>query len=155
MTRTREAEDLEELSDCFSRLETDIDSFSAALSRLSDARKGTSRQRHARGSLPDLQRRTGDATTTLLRGVGRNEELAGSPTGSSLVGFLCVLAIVAGTATTVCLWATRQKVGHVLHVEYIGFYQTGGRHQTTQQHSSSTEQSADRRCSWFLLRRFV
>lgn len=116
--RASDAKDLEELSDCFSRLETDIDAFSAVLSRLSDARKGITRQRPVagsptRGSLPELQRkRTGnDATTTLGLGLRRTEELSGSPTGS--LGALCVLATVAGTATAFCLWGMRQKVGRI------------------------------------------
>lgn len=119
MTRARVAEDLEELSDCFSRLETDIDSFSAVLSRLSDARKGTTRQRpvagsRAQGRLPELQRkRTSDdaATTTLGLGLGRTEELSGSPTGS--LAALSVLAIATGTTAALCLWGMRQKVGRI------------------------------------------
>lgn len=142
MTRARGAEDFEELSDCFSRLETDIESFSAALSRLSAARKDITRQRRVRDPLPDLEgKRTGDDATgtTLGPGLGRKEVISGWPTGSSL-GSLCILAIVAGTATTFCLWGMRQKVGHhVLHVVHIEFYQTqAGTEQQHQQHAGDS-----------------
>lgn len=150
MTRARGAEDFEELSDCFSRLEADIESFSAALSRLSAARKDISRQRRVRSPLPDLQgKRTGDdATGTTLGaglGLGRKEELSGWPTGSS-PGSLCVLAIVAGTATALCLWGMRQKVGHhVWHGAHIEFYQTKlGTEQQHQPQAGDNPKATDR-----------
>lgn len=116
MMRARKppAEGLKGLSDYFSRLEDDIDSFSAALSQLSDARKGITRQRPVAGSRStrgQLKRTTGDATATLGVGFVRTEELSDSPTGS--LGSLCVLVIAAGILTACCVWGIRQKVGHV------------------------------------------
>lgn len=171
MTRSRN--ELEELSECFSRLETDIESFSAALSRLSDARKGITRHRRARGPLPDLQhkKRMGDAITTLdalprgglgLLVLGRAEELLA---GSSL-GSLRFFAIVAGTATVFCLWGMRQKVGYGC-TWHIDFYQTEAGTKQKQRNQRPADNSSARakrdsyiqpndcNSSWCLLRRFV